>query len=366
MIPSSRSDRAAAAALDEIDPLRDRRGDFVLPPGVIYLDGNSLGVLPRAVPARIEAVLKDQWGQGLVRSWNSAGWIDLPARVGARIARLIGARPDEVIAADSTSLNVFKLLAAALEIQPRRRTILSEEGNFPTDLYMAQGLCGLTGRAELKLVRADADPHAIVDAINEDVAVVMLTEVDFRTGRRHDMQAVTARAHARGALVLWDLAHSAGAFPVHLNEAGADFAVGCGYKYLNGGPGAPAFLYVRQDLQARAEQPLSGWMGHARPFDFVHQYEPAAGIARHRAAHPRSCRSRRSTRRSTPLTALTWPRCGKSRSRSWRPSSRGWRPRRRRSASCWPARAKRIAAAARSPIATRPATRSCRRSSQGA
>lgn len=286
MIPSSRSDRAVAVALDESDPLRARRGDFALPPGVIYLDGNSLGALPSAVPARIDAVLREQWGQGLVRSWNGAGWIDLPARVGARIARLIGARPDEVLVADSTSINVFKLLAAALEMQPRRRTILSEEGNFPTDLYMAQGLCGLTGRAELKLVRADAGPEAIVEAIDEDVAVVMLTEVDFRTGRRHDMQAVTARAHARGALVLWDLAHSAGAFPVHLNQARADFAVGCGYKYLNGGPGAPAFLYVRQDLQARAEQPLSGWMGHARPFDFVHRYEPAAGIARHLCGTP--------------------------------------------------------------------------------
>lgn len=282
MIPSSRSDRAAAAALDQVDPLQERRGDFVLPPGVIYLDGNSLGALPKAVPARIDAVLKDQWGQGLVRSWNSAGWIDLPARVGARIARLIGARPDEVIVADSTSLNVFKLLAAAMVLQPRRGTILSEEGNFPTDLYMAQGLCSLTGRADLKLVRSDA----IVDAIHEDVAVVMLTEVDFRTGRRHDMKAVTARAHAQGALVLWDLAHSAGAFPVHLNEVGADFAVGCGYKYLNGGPGAPAFLYVRHDLQAQAEQPLSGWMGHARPFDFVNRYEPAAGIARHLCGTP--------------------------------------------------------------------------------
>jgi kynureninase len=274
--------REAAIALDRADPLAGRRELFLLPPGVIYLDGNSLGALQKGVRERVLSVMDDEWGRGLVRSWNGAGWIDLPSRVGARIARLVGARSDEVIVADSTSVNVLKLLAAALHLRPERRVILSEEDNFPTDLYMAQGLCRLSGRAELRLV----SPGSVVDAMSDDVAVVMLTQVDFRTGRRHDLHAITARAHARGALVLWDLAHSAGAFPVPLNDAGADFAVGCGYKYLNGGPGAPAFLYVRRDLQAEAEQPLSGWMGHARPFEFTHRYEPAPGIARHLCGTP--------------------------------------------------------------------------------
>lgn len=274
--------RAAAAALDESDPLKDRRKEFLLPQGIIYLDGNSLGPLHLSVPARIDAVLREQWGQGLIRSWNSAGWIDLPARVGARIARLCGAAADEVIVADSTSINTFKLLAAAMKLRPARRVILSEENNFPADLYIAQGLCSLTERAELVVARCGT----LLDAITEEVAVVMLTQVDFRTGRRHDLKSITERAHEKGALVLWDLAHSVGAFPVALNDVNADFAVGCGYKYLNGGPGAPAFVYVRRDLQAAVQQPLSGWMGHARPFEFLNRYEPAPGMARHLCGTP--------------------------------------------------------------------------------
>ena len=269
--------RDACLALDAADPLAFARERFALPPGVIYLDGNSLGPLPRATPDALAREAEGAWGQGLIRSWNTAGWIDAPLRVGARIARLVGAGPDEVVVADSTSVNLFKLASAAVALRPGRRVILSEPGNFPTDLYMLQGLCAqLGGAVELKLVPRDR----IADALDETVAVLVLTHVHYTSGEMFDMAALTARAQAVGALALWDLSHSTGAVPVDLNGAKADFAVGCGYKYLNGGPGAPAFAYVARRHQADLVQPLSGWMGHAAPFAFVDDYQPADGIAR--------------------------------------------------------------------------------------
>lgn len=274
--------RQACLDRDAADPLAPWRDRFSLPAGTIYLDGNSLGVLPTAVPARIADVIAREWGDDLIRSWNTAGWIDLPARVGAKIARLIGARDHEVIAADSTSVNLFKLLTAALRLRPGRTVILSETGNFPTDLYVGQGAAGLFDGVALRHV----DAEAIAGAIDETVAVVSLTHVDFRSGRLHDMAAITEAAHAAGALMLWDLAHSAGALPVDLNGCGADLAVGCGYKYLNGGPGAPAFLYVAEALQDAIDQPLSGWMGHSDPFAFVPDYAPAGGIRRNLCGTP--------------------------------------------------------------------------------
>ncbi|HET6158362.1 MAG TPA: kynureninase [Dongiaceae bacterium] len=264
-------------AMDETDPLARCRDSFALPEGVVYLDGNSLGALPKQAEQRVRDVMTRQWGQDLIKSWNLHDWIGAPARIGAKIARLIGAKPNEVVVADSTSLNVFKVLHAALRLQPDRRVILSDDGNFPTDLYMAQGLAKLLGdKHELKIVSSDE----IASALNEDVAVLMLTEVDYRSGRLYDMAALTKVAHDKGALAFWDLCHSAGAFPVDLNRCGADFAVGCGYKYLNGGPGAPAFLFVAERWQASAEQPLFGWMGHDAPFAFDLDYRPRPGIDR--------------------------------------------------------------------------------------
>jgi len=262
---------------DAADPLARCRDAFALPERIIYLDGNSLGALPRQAEERVRAVMTGQWGRDLIKSWNLHDWIGAPQRVGAKIARLIGAKANEVVVADSTSLNVFKALHAALRLRPGRRVILSDEGNFPTDLYMAQGLAQLLGSThQLKIV-----PHDQVAAgLNEEVAVLMLTEVDYRTGRLHDMKALTRAAHDKGALTLWDLAHSAGAFPVDLNGSGADFAVGCGYKYLNGGPGAPAFIFVAERWQDSAEQPLFGWMGHEAPFAFDLDYRPRSGIDR--------------------------------------------------------------------------------------
>lgn len=269
--------RAAAAALDAHDRLAAFRARFYLPEGVIYLDGNSLGPLPHETRRRLAQVMEAEWGEGLIRSWNAAGWIALPQRIGDKLARLLGAQPGEVIVGDSTSINLFKALAAALALRPERRCIVSERDNFPTDLYMAQGLIELLGNGyTLRLAAADE----IADAIGADVAVVMLTHVNYRTGRMHDMAEVTRRAHAGGALTIWDLAHSAGAVPVDLNAAQADFAVGCGYKYLNGGPGAPAFIFVAQRHHADFRQPLAGWMGHAYPFAFEPDYRPAPGIAR--------------------------------------------------------------------------------------
>jgi kynureninase len=269
--------RAECLALDRADPLRAAREEFALPDGVIYLDGNSLGAMPRTMEARIAAVVREEWGRDLITSWNRHGWIDLPRRVGDKIARLIGAEAGEVVMTDSTSVNLFKALAAALAMRPDRRVIVSERDNFPTDLYMAQGLAALLGRGhELALV----DGAEIPEVIDQRAAVVMLTHVNYRTGAMFDMAAITARAHEAGALMLWDLAHSAGAVPVDLNGARADLAVGCGYKFLNGGPGAPAFLFVARRHQDAFVQPLSGWFSHAAPFAFESSYRPAEGIAR--------------------------------------------------------------------------------------
>ncbi|MDX2235104.1 MAG: kynureninase [Hyphomonadaceae bacterium] len=261
--------------LDRADPLAGKRAAFHLPDGVIYLDGNSLGALPHGVRARVAEVVSAQWGNRLIRGWNECGWMDLPARVGDRIGRLIGAPPGSVTAADSTSINVTKALTAALGLRPERRVILSDTGNFPTDLYIAQGVAAMTGTT-LRTVA----PEDVAAAIDDRTAVLMLTEVDYRTGRKHDMAALTAKAHASGALTVWDLAHSAGAFAVDVGAARADFAVGCGYKYFNGGPGAPAFIYVAPSLQNAVTPVFSGWMGHAAPFAFEPDYRPADGVAR--------------------------------------------------------------------------------------
>jgi kynureninase len=282
----TRADCQARDAVDPLAPLRDR---FELPAGTIYLDGNSLGALPRATAPRLAAVVREEWGHGLIRSWNTARWIELPARLGARIARLVGVGADEVTVADSTSANLYKALHAAALVaqadQPARSVIVSERANFPTDLYIADSVARALGW-ELRLVERDA----IDEALDERTAILMLTQVDYRTGRVHPMAATTRRAHAAGALMLWDLAHSAGALPVNLmgdgsDEEAADFAVGCGYKYLNGGPGAPAFVWAHPRHTARMDaagwrQPLSGWMGHAAPFEFSPEYRPAAGIHR--------------------------------------------------------------------------------------
>ena len=275
--------RAACQALDAADPLAAWREQFALPHGVIYLDGNSLGPLPKATADVLDDVVRRQWGHDLITSWNKHGWVDLPQRLGAKIARLIGAHPHEVIVADSISVNLFKLVAAALGLRPGRRVVLSERGNFPTDLYVAQGLGDLLGeRVELRLVSS----AEIAAALDEDTALLMLTHVDYRTGRIHDMAQLTRAAHDAGTLVLWDLAHSAGALPVELHAAGADLAVGCGYKYLNGGPGAPAFLFVAECWHEQIRQPITGWFGHAGPFAFDPAYRPAAGITRFLAGTP--------------------------------------------------------------------------------
>jgi kynureninase len=297
---------AHCQALDTQDPLRPLRDLFKLPQGVIYLDGNSLGALPRAAAARLAQAVQAEWGQGLIRSWNNAGWIDLPQRVGDQIAALIGARPGEVVATDSTSVNLYKVLYAAILIAARAvqkggndlndakplRYVLSERSNFPTDLYIAQSLCQQHGLA-LKLV----EPHEISAALTDEVAVMMLTHVNYRTGAMHNMATLTAQAHAAGALAVWDLAHSAGAVPVDLHAANADFAVGCGYKYLNGGPGAPAFVWVHPRHANAFEQPLSGWLGHAAPFAFTPDYQPAPGIGRYLCGTP-------------PILSLTALQCG--------------------------------------------------------
>ena len=271
-------------ALDAEDPLASLRELFELPEGVTYLDGNSLGVLPRSAAARVQQVVKEEWGRDLIRSWNTAGWIDMPQRIGNKIGRLIGASDGEVVVADSTSVNLYKVLTAALNLQradaPQRKVIVSERHNFPTDLYIAESLARERG-LELRLVEADD----IAAQLDSDLAVLMLTHVNYRTGRMHDMAQLTRDAQAAGALVVWDLAHSAGAVPVDLTRSEADFAVGCGYKYLNGGPGAPAFAWAHPKHTARMDagqlwQPLSGWLGHAAPFEFTPDYRPAAGVSR--------------------------------------------------------------------------------------
>ena len=268
--------RSHFEALDRADPLAPFRDRFVLPPGVVYLDGNSLGALPRDTPGRVARAVQDEWGHGLIRSWNDAGWIDLAGRVADGIAGLVGAPPGSVVVGDSTSVNLFKVLGAALAMRPDRHVILSERSNFPTDLYVAQGLAAFTGRGHV--VRT-VEPDEVSGAVDGDTAVVMLTHVNYRTGAMHDMAALTAASHARGALTMWDLAHSAGAVPLDLTAAGADLAVGCGYKFLNGGPGAPAFLFAAPRHHPALRFPISGWLGHAAPFAFEHDYRPAPGLA---------------------------------------------------------------------------------------
>ncbi|WP_417323011.1 kynureninase [Erythrobacter aureus] len=262
-----------ARCLDAGDPLKEFRERFDVPEGVIYLDGNSLGCLPKATPERLEQVVREEWGRDLIRSWNSAGWIDLSSKIGTKIAPLIGARADEVIACDSTSINLFKLISAALAMRPGRKVVLSEPGNFPTDLYMIEGL-ERQGLAERRL----APREALADALDGDVALLLLTHTHYKTGELFDMAALTHAAHEAGALVLWDLSHSGGALPVDLNGCEADFAVGCGYKYFNGGPGAPAYAFVAERHLKAARQPLTGWMGHAAPFAFSDDYKAAPGV----------------------------------------------------------------------------------------
>jgi len=273
-----------ASALDAGDPLAGLRDSFTLPADVIYLDGNSLGALPRAVPDRIAATVTGDWGDGLIRSWNEADWINAPRRIGAKIAPLIGAAPDNVIAADSTTVNLFKVLSAALALRPRRQKIITETRNFPTDNYIAEGVIRQTGGAH-RLVHADG-VTAIADLLDDDVAVLMLTHVNYRDGSVHDMAGLTRAAHDAGALVIWDLAHSAGVMPLELAGCDVDFAVGCGYKFLNGGPGAPAFLYVAPRHLGGDGQPLSGWFGHADPFGFAPRYRPAGDITQYLCGTP--------------------------------------------------------------------------------
>jgi len=256
---------------------------FHLPEGMIYLDGNSLGPLPKSAAARVARTVTAEWGDMLITGWNKAGWMDMPMRVGDRIARLIGAEPGHVVMGDTLSIKVYQALASALEMNPTRRVILSDTGNFPSDLYMAEGLCRTLGPAyKLKTVA----PEDVWDQIDETVAVTLITEVDYRTGRKHDMKAITARAHEKGALAIWDLAHSAGALPVDLSGCNADFAAGCTYKYLNSGPGGPAFIYVAPRHAERARPALSGWQGHAAPFAFDLSYRPATGAERMRVGTP--------------------------------------------------------------------------------
>lgn len=273
--------RDKVEGLDKSDPLATKRGAFQLPEGLIYLDGNSLGPLADGVAERVAEVVNREWGEGLIRSWNAAGWIDLPARTGAKIAPLIGARAGEVIACDSTSVNLFKALMAALALKPDRKKIVTEKGNFPTDGYIIESAARLADR------RVEAHPpDSLIEAVDGDTACLALTHVNYRTGEFYDLGATTGKAHDKGALVVWDLSHSAGAMPLDLAAAEADFAVGCGYKYLNGGPGAPAYLFVAAALQGRIDPVLPGWMGHARPFDFADTYRPAPGIARNLCGTP--------------------------------------------------------------------------------
>ena len=260
-----------------------RKALFSLPEGVIYLDGNSLGPLPKAVPDALARVAAQEWAGELIKGWNTCGWMEQPARVGDRVGQLIGAEPGSVVMGDTLSIKVFQALTAALDLRPKRRVILSDSGNFPTDLYMAEGLIALKDKGyELRLVA----PDAVGESIDEDVAAVMLTHIDYRTGRMHDMDAITAKAHESGAVMISDLAHSAGAVPVDLAACGCEFAIGCTYKYLNGGPGAPAFIYARPDLIDGIAPALSGWLGHDAPFAFETSYRPAASVERLRVGTP--------------------------------------------------------------------------------
>jgi kynureninase len=269
-------------ALDEKDPLKAFRARFTLPPGVIYLDGNSLGAMPAATAPRLDQVIRQEWGNGLIRSWNDHDWVGASRRVGDKIASLIGAREGEVVVADSTSVNLFKLLMAAVAARPGRNVILTEAGNFPTDLYIAQGVSALRAGLSVRAVATEELPGAL----NGDVAVLLLTHVHYKTGHRHDMAELTRRAHEVGALTIWDLSHSTGAVEIDLSAANADLAIGCGYKYLNGGPGAPGFLYVAQRLQKDLNTPITGWFGHHQPFAFSDDYQPAADINRFLSGTP--------------------------------------------------------------------------------
>jgi kynureninase len=264
-----------ARQLDAEDPLAFARERFSLPGGVIYLDGNSLGALPKAAPEALTNTAERQWGDDLIASWNRHGWIDWPTKIAARLAPIVGAKPSELLVADSTSVCLFKLLAAAARARPGRRNIVSQQANFPTDLYVAQGVCEMLG-LDLWAV----PPSKVAESIDTDTAVVTLTHVDYRSAAIYDMKEVTEIAHAAGALTVWDLSHSAGAIELDLAGSGCDLAVGCGYKYLNGGPGAPAFIYVAERLQNELTNPVRGWMGHAQPFAFVDDYQPVDGIVR--------------------------------------------------------------------------------------
>ncbi|MGY2269578.1 kynureninase [Pseudomonas sp. SDO5561_S422] len=291
--------RTHCLTLDAQDPLAPLRNQFALPAGVIYLDGNSLGARPVAALERAQAVIAEEWGNGLIRSWNSAGWADLSQRLGNRLAPLIGARDGEVVITDTTSINLFKVLSAALTVQreraPSRKVIVSEASNFPTDLYIAEGLTELLQQGySLRLVNS---PDELPKAIDQDTAVVMLTHVNYKTGYMYDMQAQTALSHECGALAIWDLAHSAGAVPIDLHQAGADYAIGCTYKYLNGGPGSQAFVWVNPALVDVVTQPLSGWFGHTRQFAMESRYAPSQGIARYLCG-------------TQPITSLAIVECG--------------------------------------------------------
>jgi len=267
-------DRALCRRLDDDDPLAAFRQRFDVDDDIVYLDGNSLGRLPRTTGARVSELVAHEWGRGLVRGWVDSAWMDSPHRVGAKLARLLGAGDDEVLVADSTSVCLFKLLGAALRARPERRVVLTEHDNFPTDLYVAGGVESLLAGREVRRV-ARSELHA---ALDDRVAVLLLTHVDFRTGEQHDMRAMTNAAHDAGALTIWDLSHSAGAVWLDLHAAGADLATGCGYKYLSGGPGAPAYLFVNSGLQAQLQNPIPGWLGHASPFTFEDTYRPAPGM----------------------------------------------------------------------------------------
>ncbi|HEY7926752.1 MAG: kynureninase [Candidatus Dormibacteria bacterium] len=271
---SARIDRDACAERDARDPLAHVRERFVIPDGLVYLDGNSLGALPARTAEIVAATVEQQWGDGLIRSWTDARWLAAPLRVGAKIARLIGAAENEVVVAETTSVCLFKLVCAALAMQPGRAVVLTEQENFHTDLYIAAGAAQLRGARMRVVPRTD-----LLDALGDDVALTLITHVDYRTGFMHDMRAVSDAVHAAGALAVWDLSHSVGAVPLRVDEDGADMATGCGYKYLNGGPGAPAFLHVRTDLHHRLRNPVPGWLGHAEPFAFEAVYRPAGGIA---------------------------------------------------------------------------------------
>lgn len=308
-MPGSREE---CAALDAVDPLAGFRQEFSLPEGEIYLNGNSLGALPVRTTEVVRRTVEEEWGRGLVRSWSAAGWTELPSTLGDRIAPLIGAGPGEVVVCDSTSVNLFKVLTAALRLRPGRRTVLGERDSFPTDLYIAEGVTGLFegGRSVLLPSLDDLDAR-----LDDSVAAVVLSHVDYRSGALLDMAEITERVHRAGALMVWDLCHSVGALPVELAACDVDFAVGCTYKYLNAGPCAPAFLYAAPRHHGAAEQPLTGWFGHAEPFAYQPGYRPAEGIERFLTSFPRCSR---------------WPDCGPrwrsgSRSTCGRCGPRAWR-----------------------------------------